>query len=311
VVNGIIDPDYFLGGEIKLDKAAAEHTILEKLAKPLRMNEREVSSGIFEIACENMAAAMKLVSVERGYDPRDFSIVAFGGAGPMVATFLARELGSKRVIIPVYPGVFSAVGMLAADVRFDLVQAYPVAIADIDLNRMNEIVRTLEERGIESLKNEKLEENIKIIRTADMRYVGQNFEIHTPMPSGELNESTLKQLVDNFHAEHEKWYGHKMIGQPVELVNVRVNALCVKEKPRFSEIEKGTDTVKALKGKRKILFHEKKDFIECPVFDREKLRCGMAVDGPAIIEEMASVTVLLERDKAQIDEYGDIIVEVL
>ena len=156
VVNGIIDPDYFLGGEIKLDKAAAEHTILEKLAKPLRMNEREVSSGIFEIACENMAAAMKLVSVERGYDPRDFSIVAFGGAGPMVATFLSRELGSKRVIIPVYPGIFSAVGMLAADVRFDLVQAYPVAIEDIDLNRMNEIVRTLEERGIESLKNEVL-----------------------------------------------------------------------------------------------------------------------------------------------------------
>lgn len=310
VINGIIDPDYFLGGEVKLDKENAERIVAEKLGKRLGKSVQEVASGIYEIACENMAAAMKLVSVERGFDPRDFAIVAYGGAGPVVATFLARELGAKKVIIPIYPGIFSAVGMLAADVRYDFVQAYPVAIAEADLARMNDILENLEKKGLENLAREGFKERIKIIRSADLRYVGQNFEIQTPVPNGRLDRQSLAQLVNSFHAEHEKWYGHKMLDQPVELVSLRVNALSLKQRPKFSKIPAGTDPKEAYKGTREVLFHGQGGPIATPVYQRERMKAGTAVEGPAIIEEMGSVTVLLKGDRARIDQEGHIIVDI-
>src|SRR5207244_1373352 len=186
LVLGRLDPFSFLGGDMKLDKKAATKAI-EGLAERLGRAVTETAAGILRIAEANMLASMRVNSVQKGYDPRNFTVIAYGGDGPMVASTLARDLGSPKVLIPFHPGIFSAVGMLATDIRFDFMQPYMTGIDQVDLDRLNSMYEQLNHQARETLAREHGEDTY-ILRTADMRYLGQNYEISTTVPTGRITQ---------------------------------------------------------------------------------------------------------------------------
>ena len=308
LVLGRISPDYFLGGEMRLDVEGARRAIRKRCADPLGMDVIEVALGIVEIANTAMVNALRRISVQRGYDPRDFVLVAFGGAGPVHANRLAAELEIPTALVPMSPGTASAMGLLVTDIEHD----YSVSLirrADrLDAAAAEESFARLRAQGETALARESIpEEDMAFLYQADMRYVGQSYELTVPVPGGDLGGAGLAAVLGSFHDTHERTYGFRADDEPVEFVALRLNAIGRISRPRMREsTAAGNGADQALGSTRPAYFAESVGFVDCSIYDRYRLPPGSVVRGPAIVEEVDSTTVIHPGYCAEVDRFGNL-----
>lgn len=308
---GRIDPGYFLGGEIKLDELAARRAVQTRVADRFGMDIVEAADGIIEVINANMARAMRSILIERGYDPREFILMAFGGAGGLHAAALIRELGIPRAVVPNNPGALSAVGMLATDFRHDRARTHVRAIVELNLSEVNAIYQALEAQTVADLETEGVaHDRMALVRSADVRYVGQEYHINLPIGSEALKESDRDALVRQFNEAHEKFYGYSTPGTPVQLVSLRVTGLGLITKPQFPTYPQGTaDARRAIKARRPVYFKEEDGFVQTPIYDVDRLRPRNRIAGPGIIEDPNSTIVVLPGQTARVDEFRNVFIE--
>ena len=266
-------------------------------------------SGVVEIANAHMIAAMRLVSVQRGYDPRDFVLVAFGGAGPLHANALARELGIPTVLVPPSPGITSAIGMLATDIRHEFVATRRLRLDTLTPAALEALFAEFAAEGEARLTRDGVAPaDRRMQRSVDLRYHGQSFELPVTVPPGSLSAADVARLPEQFHAMHERAYGYAAPEDSVELVNVRLAAIGVTSKPRRAPLPGGGPAAtRAQKGHRAIWFAETGGFQSATVFDRGKLLRDNVLDGPAIIEEPDASTLVHPGWTATVDEHGNLV----
>ena len=307
---GRINPDYFLGGEIKVDVEAARRA-MRRVAEPFGLSDVEAALGVIRLANSNMDNLLRLVSVRRGFDPREFSLVAFGGGGSMHATALARRLHVKKVIVPVAPAVFSAWGMLMSDLRVDLVQTAIARTDRMTSGAMMEILMRLECEALDYFEHERIgPERVVTQRFADMRYLGQEHTVRVPLPGGELGGDAMKEIEERFGSLHEQHYTFRLDTSPVEFVNFHLTAFGTVEKPGLRRLEPdGGKGHRARKGEREVDFDELGRH-RSAVYERALLGAGVQVEGPAVVEEPAASTVLFPGDRLLVDAYGNLVIEV-
>lgn len=304
-------PEALLGGEILLDVKAARRSIAEHVAHPLGMEVTQAAEGIIAIVNNNMLGAIRAVSIARGLDPRDYTLVAFGGAGPLHALALAEALGIGTVLIPPRPGVLSTEGLLQTDLRNDYVQTL---VIDEDgtppLARLNTIFERLERAAHDDLAREHVPpERRSLRRAADLRYQHQGYELTVPAPDGPLTAEALASLIESFHQEHRRLYTYDLHGQRVELVNLRVTAtgnLAHMQRPPLP----ATASTPAPVGARRIFFGAAYGWITVPVYQRETLGTGVSLTGPLAIDQSDSTTVLWPGQRARVDDHGNLVVRL-
>lgn len=294
--------------EVNLDKV--KEAINEKVAKHFNMSVDEAALGIIRIANSNMLNALKLISVRRGYDPREFAMVAFGGGGPMHAAALAKELGVSKVIVPVAGSVFSAWGMLMTDLRSDFVQTYIKRFNEVDLDQLNNEWKTIEEEALAQYQNQGIEpDKVIFSRYADMRYLGQEHTVKVPVPNGKMDEETVKEVIRRFHDIHEQHYTFKLEEAQTEIVNLHLVAFGTVKKPELYKLDKvGGNAEEALKEIRPVLYEEE-GWINTKVYDRAKLAAEVTIEGPAIVEEQSASTVVYPGQSVTVDHYGNLIIK--
>ncbi|MGB9834952.1 MAG: hydantoinase/oxoprolinase family protein, partial [bacterium] len=309
---GYINPEFFLGGEISLDIEKCRETIEKEIAKPLNLSLDDAAYGVHRIVNENMADALRVVSVERGYDPREFVLVAAGGAGPIHASRLAKEVGIPKVIVPRTASVFCALGMLESDLKHDYVMTFWKALEEVDPKELEEAFAQMEKRGKETLKQEGIrEEEVFLERYMDMRYVGQHHEVTVRIPSKPLDSESYKDILQAFHLTHERLFTYSEPDSPVEIINLRLTAvgripktLLAQEKPAGYSFEK------AIKGERDVYFPEFQGRVPTKIYDSSLLKPGHSITGPAIVEAVTTTIVICPGDRASVDDFGNIILEV-
>lgn len=311
LVLGYLNENYFLGGEMRLDKEAALRAMKERIAGPLGLDTVTAAHGIYKLTNANMADAIRVMSIQKGHDPRSFALVAAGGAGPAHAARLAQMVGLPRVIVPKTASVFCALGMLESDLKHDYVYTFWDFMSKIDLDRLNAEFERLEADGRAALIAEgTAPENIVIERSMDMRYVGQHHEVTIPIPTQRLTPANVPEIARRFHETHQRLFMYHEAEADVETINIRLMAIGVVPKPEIAKLSAdGTDPARASKGTRPVFFEECGGFTTTPVFDGAKLAPGMRVPGPAIIEEVTTTTVLIPDWQATVDVFGNLILE--
>ncbi len=303
--------DSLAGGVVTLDRDKARQAVAQHLAEPLGLSVEAAAAGVIEILDNNMAAAMRMVSIEKGYDPRDFAILAFGGAGPLHAGRLAELMGVPRIIVPPAPGVVAALGLMATDLKNEYVQACVQKPPDYDLERLNTVLSQLDRQAAAWLNKEGVPESSRdITRRADLRYARQGFELAVDVPDGTLDSESLMSVVNAFHRTHEQLYTYAAPDAPVEIVNLRVTAIGRLDKPDFQKLEPGQGVDDALIGARNVWLADSEGFTECPVYERSRLGAGDTIEGPAIVEQLDSTTLILAGHKAEVHDSGSIIITV-
>ncbi len=313
VVLGRIDPDYFLGGEMKLNPKKSRSVIEEKLCGRLKMDLLTAARGIVQVANANMVRGIRVVSVERGYDPRDFTLIPYGGAGPLHAVALAKELRIPKVLVPPIPGILSAMGMLISDIRHDFVLTRIIPVSKADPHVLETIFADLREKALAVLAKEGVErKDATLFRYVDIRYVGQSFEIRIPFPGQICTKENIDELVRNFHGEHERRYGHKDLSAAVELVNFRIEGIGKREPIFLREIASGKQDPpkESLKANRNVYFEESQGFLETRIFERERLLAGNVIEGPAVIEESNATTLIHPGMAATVGSHGAILITI-
>ncbi|HEX9680829.1 MAG TPA: hydantoinase/oxoprolinase family protein [Anaerolineales bacterium] len=310
VLAGRINPAYFLGGEIPLDVRRAE-AAMQPIAEAFQLSIEEAAMGVIRIADANMINALKLVSVRRGYDPRDFVLIAFGGGGAMHAGALMRELRIKKVLIPTEPAVFSAWGMLMTDLRRDYIRTLITRTDQVNPARLNAIYAEVEAQALQDLTTEGVPEgDMDFQRYADMRYTGQEHTVKVRLPAGAIDDRAMPDINERFHALHEQTYTFRL-ATPVELVNYHLTAVGRVKKPEFRKLDgRQGKLADARKGARRVNFDEL-GFAEAAIYERERLPVGVSVKGPAVVEEPASTTVVFPDQKLTRDEFGFLLIEMV
>jgi N-methylhydantoinase A len=257
-----------------------------------------------------MSLAVRGVSVEKGYDPRDFVLLASGGAGPVHAMAIARELKIPQVIIPLLPGHFSAMGMLMSDIKHDFVRTFYKPLRDADFTKIRKIYDEMATRGRDTIEKENVEiDEVRLQAFFDLRYIGQEFFLTIPVSEQEIYTADSDAIRASFDKLHEMRYGHKATEEPLEIVNVRLTAYGIRKKVIISA-EKKTREIEALKGYRDVVVAESSEKVKCPIYEREAIPMGETLEGPAIIEEYASTSFLSLGDKASVSEFNDIIITI-
>ncbi len=304
-------PPHLLGGEIALDVEAARAG-LEGLAGRLGLDVLDTARGILEISAWNQANAIRQVTVRRGLDVRDFAMAAFGGSGPLLVCRLLDVLELGAVVVPRDPGNLSAFGLLTVDVRNDLVQTAVCRDDDLDLGALTEVFRALQDRAALALVREGFPTaEHRFLRSADLRYDGQAFEVRVPAPDGAVDEHFRSQVVASFHAEHLRAYGYDHRDQParhpVEWVNLRVSGIGPITRPRLARLERGSgDPADAVTGERHVAFEGPP--VATTILERALLRAGDTIVGPAIVEEYGSTVPIHPGFVATVDELGNLVV---
>jgi N-methylhydantoinase A len=301
-------PPHLLGGEIPLSVDAARDG-LQQLGAKLDLDLERTATGILEISAWNQGNALRQVTVARGLDVRDFTLTTFGGSGSLLACRLMDILNLPRTLVPPNPGNVSAFGLLTVDVRNDYVQTVVSRHADLDLARVQSVYGQLEAQARTALDGEGFERDVqRMQRTADLRYVGQAFEVRVPVADGELDDAATEEVAQAFHAAHKQLYGYDFADDPrqaVEWVNLRVSGIGPIRRPDIVQLEPqdgGTD--RAVTGSRRVFFD---DWTDTPTYDRTRLAPGDAVHGPAIIEEFGSTVPLHPGFVVTVDDYGNLL----
>ena len=310
---GYLDPDFFLGGTMTLDRDAAERAIDEKVAKPLGLTTMQAAWGIHQLVNENMASAARVHAVERGKDPRKYPIFAFGGAGPVHAFGVARILHAPGLIIPSGAGVASTIGFLVAPLAFDFVRSAISRLDHVDWDELNGMFGEMEREGRELLQRAEVAiDDIEVRRTAELRYVGQGHEVSVPVPDGILSEASLAAIERQFEQLYQHLYHRTAPGNPIETVSCRVvvsgptpNLPAINLRGGSSDGEKS-----ALKGSRLVYDPTVGEMLDTPVYDRYRMVSGDSIDGPAIVEERESTFVLGARATARVDERLNLVVDL-
>ena len=313
LVLGRLGADRFLGGEIKLDTNAAERALAENVAKPLGIDVVRAAEGILRIAATAMSYAVKAVSTERGLDAAAFTLIAYGGAGPLHASAIAREIGMTRVIVPRAPGHFCAFGMLFADLRYDLVRTWFTRLADVSFDAIERAYAELIEDGRKSLASGGVApERVAVARSADMRYVGQEHPVTVALPPEAFRRRSRDALKRRFDEEHLQRYGTNAPEEPAEIVSLRVAVTGTMKKPPLERVARGARTppASAKRASRKAYFSELGRPLPTPCYARDALRARNRIDGPALVEEHASTTVLLPGDRLRVDDFGNLDIEI-
>lgn len=307
---GRLDANNFLGGEFKVHLEKS-HDALKALADNLELDVERVALGILEVANANMAGALRVVSSQRGHDPRDFALIAFGGAGPLHATALARELGVKHVIIPATPGVLCAHGLLLSDVRHDFMHTEIVALESSNPALLESRIAELEERGSNRLYEDDVPSHkIRLNRTLDLRYKGQEYYLNVPFV-GDITKDVLEKAAQDFHEIHHKTYGHAAMNEPVEIVNLRVTAIGEMERldsDSPSTVEALSQVPSAIDYRS--VYFQGAGWINTPIFQRESLKVNVAIEGPAIVMQMDTTIVVEPGQFMKSDEQGNLIISM-
>jgi N-methylhydantoinase A len=302
---GYLDEDYFLGGEMKLDKEAARRGIEEKIARPLDVSFIQAVWGIHDLINETMAAAAKTHIAEKGGNPRIVTVAAFGGAGPVHAYGLARKLGAPRLLVPPNAGVGSALGFFTAPRAFDMVRSHKVSLNGADFNEIEKIYKEMEAEGLRTLEKSGRTEDVKFERSVDIRFVGQGSETSIAIPESDFIMVKREEVRRRFDETYEKLYGRTYPDAPVEFINFRVRASLPERLLQLPKAEKKAGSLEhAVKGQRQAYSGIAKDFIPHTVYDRYRLFPGAKFQGPAIIEERESTVIVGEDASVSVDDYG-------
>ena len=308
VVLGYINPDYFAGGSITLRPGAAARAIEERIGRPLGLSLEDAAWGIHTIVNTNMELATRVVSIERGRDPRDLTLVAFGGSGPVHGCRLAQALGIPRVILPAAAGVTAAIGLLAAEVKFDVARTYVRRLDGLDPAAVDAMYGEMAAQATEVVRESAVAGEVALVRSADARYVGQGYELTVPVPGGRLDADALVRVRASFDEVYAARYGYANPAEPVEIVTWKLSA--VGGAPRIALAKAATRSVgESRKGTRRAYFPETRGYVDTPVYDRYALAAGTSLSGPAIVEERESTTVLPPGLTAAVDEYATLIAE--
>jgi len=312
VVLGRLDKDYFLGGEMSLDDSAAQQAITG-LATELGLGVPDTADGILTLVTANMANAIRSRTVQKGIDPREFALIAFGGAGPLHAVDVARELGMSEVIIPPYPGITSAVGLLTTDLKYDTIRTEFQVSDEIDLQRLNSDLEAMEEELTDQFLNDGLTESaISFQRSGDLRYVGQGYELRITFADGLLNDDSLQGIFDQFHIQHRAEYGHDFPDSAIEIVNARVTG--IGQMPKISQPEdlnSGTQESALMKsGSCMFRVDNHLEEFETMFYQRDKLPLEHSIAGPAIIIQQDSPTVVPPNNQFVSDKAGNMIISI-
>jgi N-methylhydantoinase A len=309
LVLGYLNPDYFLGGRMRLDLAGARRGIEAAIATPLGLVVAEAAWGIHQIVTTNMELATRVVSIERGYDPRQLAFIAFGGSGPVHGCRLAQALRIPRVVLPSAAGVTSAIGLLAAEVKFDVSRSYVTRLGALDFGHLRRILDEMAAAGEAVVREAGVTGALSVTRAADLRYVGQGYELAVPVPDGEIGEGTAAGLREVFHAAYARRYGYADPRADVELVTVGVTVTGAGPEVRLPEHRPGTRSAgEARKPDRPVYFPELGGYTPCPIYDRARLPTGARIRGPAVVEEAESTTVLPPGAQAAVDRWGNLLV---
>jgi len=306
LILGRLNPKYLLGGALKIHKELAEEAIREKICDSLGLDLVEAANGVIEIVNSEMSRILRIMSVERGLDPREFALMAFGGAGPMHACWLAEELSINLIIIPLDPGLFSAWGLMSADVTHEV--SKPLMTTSIDHERLEDLFESLEKEAREVLLEQGIKEGkIFLFRELDVRYLGQSYELQVSVPS-ELNENSLNKVIESFHEKHRRMYGYCMRDEEVEFVNARIKAIGRITRPNIPKqpLQGAVPDENSILGFREVYFGREEEFHKTPIYVRERLKPGNMIEGPAIIEQYDTTTVIPPGWSAKVDEFGSL-----
>ena len=304
VILGRVGVSEFLGGEMNLDGEGARRAIDDKLGSVLKMDAVAVADAILRIAIAKMSLAVREVSVQKGYDPREFAMVASGGAGPLHAVAIARELHIPTVIIPRFPAHFSALGMLMADERHDLVRTYLAPLEEADFGMLAQICDEMTKEAHSVLKEKR---NVETQIMLDLRYVGQEFSLSVPVTLDQLKASDSAGIRKAFDELHERRYAHHADDEAVEVINVRMVAIGRRERLKFPRVG-GVSSKSGKLGSRPAYMGRTDRPVDCAVYDRESLAVGTEIAGPALIREYASTTVMFENDRCRVAETGELVI---
>jgi N-methylhydantoinase A len=314
LVLGRLAPDRFLGGTMKLDANAAKGALGEKICNPLKLSEADAAEGILRIAVNAMANAVKGVTSERGLDPGMFgTLVAYGGAGPLHATAVARELGIRQVLIPVAPGHFAACGMLRTDVRHDFSRSVFQGLSALSFDAIERNFAEMEDEGSALIRQSGIPvEEIVVHRSVDMRYVGQEHAATLELPHELFRSKDKVGIRKLFDESHERLYGYASNEGDAEIVSVRSSTQGIVPKPDMPRIARGGETpsMKASTGSRPVHFRSAGGTVDCKTYARVELEAGNRIAGPALIEEFASTTVVFPGDTLLVDDFGDLLITI-
>ncbi len=312
LVLGRLDKDDFLGGSMRLDEVAS-HRVIESFAERVGMNKLEAAEGIVTVINSNMANAIHSRTVQKGIDPREFALVAFGGAGPLHGAEVAIMLGIPEVIVPPYPGITSALGLLTTDLKYDAIRtAFQVSTA-IDLSRLNADVLAMEQQLGERFEADHIPvDDITFVRDADMRYVGQGYELKVPLSAGRIGEPELASVWKQFHTMHKREYGHAFEGNPMEIVNIRISGLgrLPKIKPPRPPHGHALAAAEVKKGQCLFRMDGKLRGFDTQFYRRHCLPVGAQLGGPAILLQKDSTTVVPPRCTAVTDAVGNLVITI-
>jgi N-methylhydantoinase A len=312
LVLGYLNPNRFAGGQMTLDTEAAERAIRTRVAEPLGMGLEDAAWGIHRMVNLTMELATRVVSIERGHDPRGLALVATGGSGPVHCCRLAQALGLPTVIIPAAAGVASALGMLSADVKFDLDRTHLSDLTADDLPGIDAMLEEMVAEGTEFMQNATGRPPARIEREVELRYAGQGYELSTAIPDRRLSEDgALGSLRESFEEEYSRRYGFANEAGELEATTWKVTFYGSRRPLELPSFEAGSeDGASAARETRRAYFPETEGYVEVPVYVREELRAGATFDGPAIVEESGSTTVLPPATSATVDSYGNLVVTI-
>ena len=303
-------PDQLINGEMSLDVEAAREAIETKIAGPMGLSLMDAASGILEIADNNMAGAIRAVSIGRGHAPRDFVLVAFGGAGPLHACSLADLLGIETIVVPPTPGVLSTFGLLFTDLKNDYVQTYVGSGGDADVETIAKSFESMEQQARDWLAEEGVAADAGVLaRSADLRYEHQGWEITVDVPDGEFSSETLNETIAGFHSLHERLYTYNLPRSRVELVNLRVSASGIMPRHAMVESEDAGGRLAKPTTRRKVEFNRAKGPQDTPIYARETLLRGMSISGPAVVQQQDTTVLVSPGFVANVDRTGNLIIE--
>ena len=309
LVLGRINPHYVLGGRLKIDAELSKKAVKAKIADPMGIGTEEAALGIVKVVNSNMARAIRVITVEKGHNPSDFTLVAYGGAGPLHAVHLAQEMGIRTVLIPPAPGALCALGLLTADIKKSYVRTAIASYDEMTPEQINAVMSSLRDEGSAWLDSEKVpNERRKFHGIAEMRYVGQNYELQVEIPTENITVSDIEKMKQDFFVAHEKNYGYYNPNAPVQFVNFRCEATGIVKKPNLAELETTLDDPSKAEIGRRVVHFEESGAVDCPVYDRAKFGRAERVNGPCIIEQMDSTTVVPPNTWFSIDKFGNLII---